>query len=441
MSNDTTVSIVLIGIFLLLSAFFSSSEAAFLSLQRTRLNYLVNNHIPGAQRVHNMVANTERLLSTILLGNNLVNVAFTAVVTALAVKWLKEGPLAVAAATIVGTGLLLIFGEIIPKSLAVKKSEKVSFLYARPLKIVELSLYPLILFLQWLSRTSQSIFGQEQESEDGVTEDEILSMIDLGEAEGTVEPSEAEMLENVFRFGDTQVREIMTPRTEIIVMERGTTFGNFLSIYSEHSHTRFPIYKDTNENIVGIISAKDVLRMLSTKGINENDSVTDVIRDAHFVPETKWASELFEELRHAGNQMAICLDEYGGLAGLVTLKRLTELIVGRVGEEGESPESEYENIMPNVFQIEGSMDIVEANNEMDLDLPEGEYETIAGFVLDQIGEIPNLNDEFEYKDLTFRVLEMDRFKIESLLITRDSNTENTSAHSESNNINDENFTN
>jgi putative hemolysin len=401
----------------------------------------VNNHIPGAQRVHNMVANTERLLSTILLGNNLVNVAFTAVVTALAVKWLKEGPLAVAAATIVGTGLLLIFGEIIPKSLAVKKSEKVSFLYARPLKIVELSLYPLILFLQWLSRTTQSIFGQEQESEDGVTEGEILSMIDLGEAEGTVEPGEAEMLENVFRFGDTQVREIMTPRTEIIVMERGTNFGNFLSIYSEHSHTRFPIYKDTNENIVGIISAKDVLRMLSTKGINENDSVTDVIRDAHFVPETKWASELFEELRHAGNQMAICLDEYGGLAGLVTLKRLTELIVGRVGEEGESPESEYENIMPNVFQIGGSMDIVEANNEMDLDLPEGEYETIAGFVLDQIGEIPNLNDEFEYKDLTFRVLEMDRFKIESLLITRDSNAENISAHSESNNINDENFTN
>jgi putative hemolysin len=388
-----------------------------------------------------MVANTERLLSTILLGNNLVNVAFTAVVTALAVKWLKEGPLAVAAATIVGTGLLLIFGEIIPKSLAVKKSEKVSFLYARPLKIVELSLYPLILFLQWLSRTTQSIFGQEQESEDGVTEGEILSMIDLGEAEGTVEPGEAEMLENVFRFGDTQVREIMTPRTEIIVMERGTNFGNFLSIYSEHSHTRFPIYKDTNENIVGIISAKDVLRMLSTKGINENDSVTDVIRDAHFVPETKWASELFEELRHAGNQMAICLDEYGGLAGLVTLKRLTELIVGRVGEEGESPESEYENIMPNVFQIGGSMDIVEANNEMDLDLPEGEYETIAGFVLDQIGEIPNLNDEFEYKDLTFRVLEMDRFKIESLLITRDSNAENISAHSESNNINDENFTN
>ena len=398
----------------------------------------MTNNIPGAKRVHDMVNNTERLLSTILLGNNLVNVAFTAVVTALAVKWLKEGPVAVAAATIVGTGLLLIFGEIIPKSIAVKKAERVSFLYARPLKSIELSLYPLILFLQWLSRTTQSIFGQEQE--EVVTEGEILSMIDLGEAEGTVEPNEAEMLENVFRFGDTQVREIMTPRTEIIVMDRGTTLNDFLNIYSEHSHTRFPIYKDTNENIVGIISAKDVLRILSTKGINGNDSVTDVIRDAHFVPETKWASELFEELRHAGNQMAICLDEYGGLAGLVTLKRLTELIVGKVGEEGESPETEYENIMPNVFQIEGGMDIADANNEMGLALPEGEYETIAGFVLDQIGEIPAINDEFEYEDMTFRILEMDRFRIESLLITRNPNLMKTPKDSKSDKILDEDNT-
>lgn len=398
----------------------------------------MTNNIPGAKRVHDMVNNTERLLSTILLGNNLVNVAFTAVVTALAVKWLKEGPVAVAAATIVGTGLLLIFGEIIPKSIAVKKAERVSFLYARPLKSIELSLYPLILFLQWLSRTTQSIFGQEQE--EVVTEDEILSMIDLGEAEGTVEPNEAEMLENVFRFGDTQVREIMTPRTEIIVMDRGTTLNDFLNIYSEHSHTRFPIYKDTNENIVGIISAKDVLRILSTKGINGNDSVTDVIRDAHFVPETKWASELFEELRHAGNQMAICLDEYGGLAGLVTLKRLTELIVGKVGEEGESPETEYENIMPNVFQIEGGMDIADANNKMNLELPEGEYETIAGFVLDQIGEIPAINDEFEYEDMTFRILEMDRFRIESLLITRKPNLMKTPKDSKSDKILDEDNT-
>jgi putative hemolysin len=134
--------------------------------------------------------------------------------------------------------------------------------------------------------------------------------------------------------------------------------------------------------------------------------------------------------------MAICLDEYGGLAGLVTLKRLTELIVGKVGEEGESPETEYENIMPNVFQIEGGMDIAEANNEMDLELPEGEYETIAGFVLDQIGEIPTINDEFKYEDLTFRILKMDRFRVESLLITRNLNPMKTPKDSKSDKMHD-----
>ena len=147
------------------------------------------------------------------------------------------------------------------------------------------------------------------------------------------------------------------------------------------------------------------------------DPISDIIRDAYFVPETKLASELFEELRNSGNQLAICLDEYGGIAGLVTLKRLTESVVGRVGEEGESPEEEYENIRPNVFQIEGGMDIGEANDEMKLNLPSGGYETIAGFVLAQLGEIPEIGREFEFRDLSFKIVEMDRFRIESILIT------------------------
>ena len=209
MTGDTSVSLILIFLFLTLSAFFSSSEAAFLSLQKTRLSFLVNSGVPGAKRVADMASNTELLLSTILLGTNVVNVAFTAVITALAVASLGEGPLAVAAATITGTILLLIFGEIIPKSLAVRRSEKVAFAYARPLKAVELSFYPIIIVLQWLSNVTQSIFTSQEEVEDTVTEIEIRSLIDIGEAEGTVEPSEAEMLENVFRFGDRQVREVM----------------------------------------------------------------------------------------------------------------------------------------------------------------------------------------------------------------------------------------
>ena len=415
---DTIVSISLIVLFLILSAFFSSSEAAFLSLQKTRLSHLLNTNVPGANRVAEMVSNTERLLSTILLGNNLVNVAFTAIITALTVSLVEDGPVAIAIATVAGTILLLIFGEIIPKSIAVKKAERISFIYARPLKIVELCMFPAIMFLQWLSNRSQDLFGQSQSSEETVTEGEILSMIDIGEAEGTFESSEAEMLENVFRFGDHQAREVMTPRTEIISVERGVTLKEFYELYTEHSHTRFPVHKESRDDIVGIISAKDILRILATKGMDEEDSVTDIIRAAYFVPETKLVSELFEELRKTGHQMAICLDEYAGIAGLVTVKRLTEVVFGRVGEEGESPEEEYSNIRPNVYRIEGGMDIEEANEEMDLNLPKGEYETIAGFVLAQLGEIPEVGNQFEFKDLLFRIQTMDNFRIESITIRK-----------------------
>lgn len=421
--TNTVISFALIVVFLILSGFFSSSEAAFLSLQRTRLSHLLNINAPGAKRVSDMVANTERLLSTILLGNNLVNVAFTAIITTVAVNFLGDGPSAIVTATVVGTFLLLVFGEIIPKSIAVRKSEYLSFLYARPLKAIEFSIFPTVIALQWLSNTTQHIFGGRNQTGETVTEGEILSMIDIGEAEGTVEAVEAEMLENVFRFGDQQAREVMTPRTEIVSIEISISLKEFLNIYVEHSHTRFPVHKESREDIVGIISAKDILRVLATKSINEEDSVADVVRDVYFVPETKLVAELFEELRKTGHQLAICLDEYGGTAGLVTIKQLTEVIVGRVGEEGESPEEEYRNIRPNVYRIGGGMDIEEANEEMDLNLPKGEYETLAGFVLAQLGEIPKEGDQFRYNNLLFRIQEMDRFKIDSVLI-RKNNTSN-----------------
>ena len=225
MIEANTVSIVLIIVFLALSGFFSSSEAAFLSIQKTRLAHLVNTNVPGAKRVAEMISNTDKLLSTILLGNNLVNVAFTAIITTVCVSILGEGALSIIAATLVGTVLLLILGEIVPKSLAVKSAERITLLYARPLKIVEFCLFPVVFSLQWISKKSKSLLGQSNETEETITEGEILSMIDIGEAEGTVESSEAEMLENVFRFGDRQAREVMTPRTEIIS-------SRFVSLYS-----------------------------------------------------------------------------------------------------------------------------------------------------------------------------------------------------------------
>ena len=181
----------------------------------------------------------------------------------------------------------------------------------------------------------------------------------------------------------------MTPRTEIAFVERGATLGQFLDIYAEHSHIRFPVYKGGMDNIVGILSAKDILKAMSSRAIAPDEAVTEAIRDAYYVPETKRIAELFDELRQSGNQMAIAIDEFGGIAGLVTLKSLLEEVVGRVGEEGEGPEEEYEALGEGTFQVDGGMSIDEAKDGLGIELPEGDYETVAGFVLESLGHIPH----------------------------------------------------
>ena len=414
-----TLSLILIGVFLVFSAFFSSSEAAFLSLQRTRIAYLVSTGIPGAKRVADMIGQPERLLSTILLGNNLMNVAFTSVVTVSAIEFVGESNRGqgVAIATVVSTVALLLVGEIVPKTIAVRNSERVAFLYAQPLKWTEYLLLPFVVFLQWITRGLNAMLGGS-EPESSITEGEFRSLIDIGESEGTFKPSEAEMLEKVFQFGDRHVREVMTPRVEMVSINEGSNFREFLDIYAQNTHTRFPVFTDTVDDITGVISAKDLLNKMANEGVDYNASATDVQREAYFVPETKRISELFDELRQSGHQMAIVIDEFGGVAGLVTLKRLLEVVVGPVGEEGEAPEEEFRAIDENTFHVEGGMSIQEANQELEIELPEGEFETIAGFVLETLGHIPALNEEFEHENLKFEIIDMQGLRIEEIKITK-----------------------
>ena len=414
-----TLSLILIGVFLVFSAFFSSSEAAFLSLQRTRIAYLVSTGIPGAKRVADMIGQPERLLSTILLGNNLMNVAFTSVVTVSAIEFVGEGNRGqgVAIATVVSTVALLLVGEIVPKTIAVRNSERVAFLYAQPLKWTEYLLLPFVVFLQWITRGLNAMLGGS-EPESSITEGEFRSLIDIGESEGTFKPSEAEMLEKVFQFGDRHVREVMTPRVEMVSINEGSNFREFLDIYAQNTHTRFPVFTDTVDDITGVISAKDLLNKMANEGVDYNASATDVQREAYFVPETKRISEVFDELRQSGHQMAIVIDEFGGVAGLVTLKRLLEVVVGPVGEEGEAPEEEFRAIDENTFHVEGGMSIQEANQELEIELPEGEFETIAGFVLETLGHIPALNEEFEHENLKFEIIDMQGLRIEEIKITK-----------------------
>ena len=411
-------NLVIVLVCLVLSAFFSSSEAAFLSVLRTpRLTHLVSTGSAKAARVTQMLEEPGRLLSTILLGNNLVNVLFVTLVTLSMLSFIGDEGIAVALTTAIATAVLLIFGDIIPKSFAVQHAVPVALLFARPLKWSELLLWPLVMILQWFSRVA-TIGGSEPGVQPSITEAELRTLIDIGDAEGAIEPGEAEMLESVFRFGDRQVKEMMTPRTEVVFVERGVTLKQFLDIYALTPHTRFPVYKEDPDNVVGILSGKDVLKAISSKAISQDAPLTDLTRDAYFIPETKRVAELFDELRQSGNQMAVSIDEYGGIAGLVTLKSLLEEVVGRVGEEGESPEEEYQAIGKNTFQVDGGMDIDQVKEELKIDVPEGDFDTMAGFVLDVLGHIPNVGEQLEYGDLKIEVTEMRNLKIETVKVTK-----------------------
>jgi putative hemolysin len=365
-----------------------------------------------------MINNMDRLLSTILLGNNLVNVAFTALVTALAVNWLGEGPLALTAATVIGTTVLLILGEIIPKSVAVKKSEKMTFLYARPLKMVELSLYPVILFLQWLSRTTQTIFGNEANDEDpAVTEGELRMLINIGESEGSVDSTEAARLQRVFSFGDRQIQEIVTPRPEIVWIEKGCTLGEFLAVHAKHSHTRFPVYEGSTENILGVISNKDAIVGMSKDDLRPNDDVSGYLRPAFFAPETNTISSIFDEMQKAGHNMVLTVDEFGGIGGLATLKQLLGVIVGDIGDDGSAPEEELIEIDDHTYDVNAGMAIAEINDEIGIEIPEGDYQTVAGFILSELGYIPEIGEVVEHGRLRFVIQKMSGVKIELVQLT------------------------
>lgn len=412
----TELTIVVVCVFL--SAFFSSSEAAFLSVQRTvRLAHLVTAGVPAAIRVARMLNEPGRLLSTVLLGNNLVNVAFTALITALILDVITNERTGLLVATAVGTSTLLVFGEVLPKSLALRFPLGAAMLFTRPLKAFELALLPLVLVLQWATRVTDIGRG-DNEGDASITEAELRTLINIGEKEGEFETLEAERLKRVFRFGDRQVREVMTPRTEIVFVEQGATLKAFLDIYSDHTHTRFPVYKETLDDVVGILSAKDLLKAMSTKTIALDDAVTDVTRDIFFVPETKRIAELFDEMRRGGNQMAIAIDEFGGVAGLVTIKSLLEQVVGRVGEEGVIPKDEYETLGEDIFEVDGGMSIEEAIEELGIELPEGEFETVAGFVLVTLGHIPAQGEQFEYRDVKVEVTRMRGPRIETIKLTK-----------------------
>ena len=401
----------------LLSAFFCSSETAFFSVQRIKLQHMLLTEVKGARRVARMLERPEKFLSTVLLGTNLANTAASALATALAISvWPEHGVLI---STIGVTAVLLIFAETTPKTLANQHAENLSRLLVRPLEFFSWLFTPFVIALSWIAVGFTRLFGGTPLSKYIASPEEIRAMITLGEKEGAVEEAEADLLHKVFDFGDRPVREVMVPRPDVVAIEQGARIADFLALYAESPLSRFPVYQENMDNVVGILSVKDVLMARAKDGFDKDSTIDELARPAYFAPESKRINDLFAEMRDNNFRMCVVVDEYGGTAGIVSLTRLVEEIVGPVGDELAGAEKDFEVINEYTFQVDGSMRIEEVNEEMELDLPEGDYETVAGFVLCLLGHIPKQNEQLRYRGLKLVITEMRGRKIEKILLTKE----------------------
>jgi len=378
----------------------------------------VESGVKGAKQLAKAADKPERFLATVLLGNNLVNIAAATLGTIMAVEAFGRmwGPII---ATVGVTAVILVFGEVIPKIMAVHHSQKLSLIYVNPIKVMEWCFYPFVLALGRIGLGFTRMITEREEDRGLVSEGEIRSAISAGEDEGVVEEDEAKMLHKVFEFTDCPVNKVMVPRTEIVWVEQGTKLRDFLDIYAQKPYSRFPVYKDNTDNVVGILFAKDVLMKLTDNSASQEVAIDDLIRLAYFVPESKRLGELLTEMRDGGYHMVIVVDEFGGVAGMVTLSQLTEEIVGDIRDELIKEDKDFVATGDNVFQLDGGFRIEEANEELMLALPEGDYETVAGFILNRLGRIPLQGEQLKYRNLKFVITEMRGVKIEKVMVTRE----------------------
>ena len=408
--------LLLLGL-LIFSAFFSSSETAFLTLQRIKLEHYVREGRPGAAAVSNLLAQPGKLLSAILIGNNLVNTG-AAIVGGIIAQRIVSGGLGALAAALTVTALLVIFGEVSPKTVALHHSFRLSSFYAYPMAVWAKLMRPISALLDLLSRGIVALFGGDRDTGITVSEAELRMMIGLSTESGAVEEAEAELLRRVFHFGDRHVHEVMVPRTDAVMIAHDATIADFYATYLRAPHSRFPIYHESPDKVIGVLGIKDVLSALSSGEVTVTSPIQPLARSGLFVPETKMIGELFREMQTTGNQMAIAVDEFGGTAGIVTLEQLLEEMVGQVRDELAIDDVEITLIDENTTEVDGGLSIEEARDELGIAIPEGPYDTIAGYVLSILGHIPKVGEAVSIDHHRITVAEMRNLKIELLRVTR-----------------------
>ncbi len=409
---------IILVVSLLTFALVNAVEIAMVSVSRIRVRHLADQGNPAAKAIERIQAHQERFFSFVVLLQSL-SVILTSTMGSFLALEAVGGVTGFIVGTFVMTAIIALFGEVTPKVLGAHAPERFPLFAARPVEGLLWLMRPLVIPLAAApTYVSRILFGERAGVAHTVSEAELRMLIDIGAESGAVEEAEAELLERVFHFGDRRVNEIMVPRTEVVWLARGDSVGSFYETFAGSPHTRFPVFEETQDNVVGIVNIKDVLRGIAD-GQLTNDSLIDLaMRPALFAPETKFVGALFFEMQRSGHQMAIVVDEYGGTAGAVTLEMLLEELVGYVSDELRRHEEEFVTVDDRTFQIDAGMTIHDANEELELALPEGDYETVAGFVLSHLGHIPAVGEQFTFNGLRIAVTKVLGRKVEEVTVTR-----------------------
>ena len=418
--DPSPLSFIIIIICILFIALLSSSEVAFISLNRVRLRHLIekgNHNAEIAQKIRN---EHDRFFSAVILSGNLFTVLATSVGTAVSISYLGKD-VGIVIATIAMTLLTVVFGELAPKTFAVSHAEKIALALARPVEIYIKAISPLVFLFNGLSNFIIRVLGGEVRSAPQLlTEDEMKAMIRMGEEDGTIEKEEKEMLHNIFEFGDKKVTEAMVPRTEIVAISEDATVADVLSLVSEKGYSRYPVIKETVDNITGVIYIKDIVRKMAVEEVPPSTVVKHFVRDAYYIPESKMVTALLDDMQKDKFQIAIVVDEHGGTAGLITLEDIMEEIVGALQDEFEAieAEKEVEVVDESTFMVSGTTGIDEINELVGVELDEEEFHTIGGFIFGLFGHLPKVGEKLRYHELKFLIIEMEGKKIEKIKITK-----------------------
>ena len=412
------VLIIIIILALFGSAFISASEASIIAVNRVRIRNLSDQGNKKAEAIEKTLEENEKFFGTLLLFGNLLNVLIATLVGTLIINLAGKGSVtSVIIATAISTIIVVTFGELTPKSISTRIADKWSLLVIKIIRGLMLISTPAVWAFAMIPKLITRTFLKSTIEENPmVTTGELRKLIDLGEEEGTVDVTQGEMLENVFRFGEMQIKDIMTPRPEIVWVDKNISISSFLKIYKKTSHTRFPVCEGSLDDILGIISIKEVMLYLSNEKADINKPISTLIKQCLFSPEMKLLDELLEEFQNTGNKITLAIDEFGEISGLLTLSRCLEKIVGESIEENGNNKSKIVKVSNEQFIVDASISINEINDEMNIDIPEGRYETLAGFIIDRLQSIPEKNTTTNYKGYRFTILETSKNKISKIQI-------------------------